>query len=116
MPVACAHGRQRIGTIRDALLGRQWAVILNCAHPGWPARLEPAQAWPSLPAWVPAGTKIQVHAGSADVSMLLSATTVMPAAVGARVLAQLPGGARVAVRLTGPQQAMLLPRRHWGQP
>ncbi len=111
----CEHGSRRVGTRKDAALGRQWAVVVNCAHPDWPAHLEPAEAWHSLPAWVPAGTKIEVRAGSGHVVMNLSGKTVAPGHVGQAVMVQLLGGSRVAARLTGTQEATLIPRRHWGR-
>lgn len=112
----CVHGRRRVGTWKDAALGRRWAVIVNCAHPSWPAHLEPVQEWSALPLWVPAGTGMEVRTENGHVSMHLSGTTVMPGRVGETVEVELRGGSRVEARLEGDGVAALVPRHHWGQP
>jgi hypothetical protein len=112
----CVHGSRRVGTLKDAALGRRWAVVVNCAHPAWPAHLEPVKEWSALPLWVPAGTGIEVRAENGHMAMHLSGTTVMPGRVGDTVEVQLRGGSRVEARLQGGGLAALVPRHHWGQP
>lgn len=111
----CVHGSRRVGTLKDAALGRGWAVVVNCAHPAWPAHLEPVTEWSALPPWVPAGTGIEVRTENGHVSMHLSGKTVMPGRVGDTVQVQLSGGSRVEARLEGASVAALVPRHHWGQ-
>jgi hypothetical protein len=114
-PDGCVRGSRRIGTMQDAALGRRWAVVVNCAHPSWPAHLEPARAWQALPLWVPAGTGVRVRAKSGHVVMNLTGKTVMPGRVGQIVLVQLRGGSRVEARLEDAGVAALVPRRNWRQ-
>lgn len=112
----CVDGSRRVGTLKDSVLGRGWAVVVSCAHPGWPAHLEPEHAWDALPVWVPAGSSVRVHAGDGQVAMNLMAVTVVPGRVGQKVTVKLRDGARVAARLVSAEEAMLMPNRRWGQP
>jgi hypothetical protein len=116
----CRCGSRRVGTIYDPTLRQRWAVVVNCAHPSWPAHLEPASEWPSLPPWVPAGTSVEVRAENGHVTMKLSGKTVTAGRVGEQVRVQLLGrsllGASwIDVRLEGAGKATLVPHHHWGQ-
>lgn len=109
----CIDGSRRVGTFRSPDLKREWAVIVDCAHPAWPAHLAPATAWPALPAWIPAGSKLRVYEVGSRVLINLEAVTLMPGRVGQKVKARLRDGARVEVRLVGREEAQFVPDEHW---
>ena len=109
----CIDGSRRVGTFRSPDLKQEWAVIVDCSHPAWPAHLAPAKAWAAMPAWIPAGSKLQVHEVGSRVLMNLEVVTLMPGRVGEEVKARLRDGARIEVRLMGREEAQLIPDEHW---
>lgn len=110
----CRDGWRRVGTMKDPTLGRSWAVVANCEHPAWPARLEPAARWKPLPEWVPAGSQIVVVSPEGGSAIRLNAVTVAPGRVGESVGARLTNHALVRVRLTAPGAGNLEVRARWG--
>jgi hypothetical protein len=110
----CAAGQagRRVGTLADG--AQSWAVIADCRHPGWPARLEPATGWAPLPAWVPAGTSLAVEGREAEIEM--DGKTLVPARVGETVRVRLRTGAAVTARLEDRTRAVLVVGRRWRQP
>lgn len=109
----CIDGSKRVGTFHSPGFAQKWAIIVNCAHPGWPARLAPDKDWAALPVWVPAGSRVLIHEVGSQVVMNLVAVTVMPGSVGQKVKAKLRDGAQVEVELTGKQDALLMPSMKW---
>jgi hypothetical protein len=112
----CAPGQagRRVGTLADSLQSRSWAVIADCRHPGWPAHLESAAGWAPLPAWVPAGRSLAVHARGSEIEM--DGRTLIPGRVGDTVRVRLRTGATVAARLEDGSRAALVVDPRWRQP
>lgn len=109
----CHDGWRRVGTLKDATLGKRWAVVASCEHPQWPARLEPESQWKPLPDWVPAGSPVVVISHVTGTAMRLRGMTVAPGRVGSFVRVRLINHALVRVRLTGRGQAEITGPRRW---
>lgn len=112
----CRDGWHRVGTVRDPVLRRTWAVVASCSHPAWPAHLEPANRWQGLAAWVPAGSQVVLRSQGSVTAMHLDGRTVTPARVGQAVMVRLTDGVRIRAKLITPKSAEMATVMHWRQP
>lgn len=113
-PVAgCRDGWRRVGTVKDPTLGRSWAVVSSCAHPAWPAHLEPTSRWKALPKWVPAGSRVTLTAPEGVTAMRLEGRTLTPGRVGQAVGVRLIDGARVRAKLLALDRAEMETAARW---
>lgn len=135
---ACASGWRADHYVYDATLHRDWAVLVNCAHPASPARMrltahkgasivvspdarrdqtprDPVQAL-----CVKAGDALEVsNPANSVVSMRLSGTAMQSASLGQTIRVRLnPEGAFVHAIVRGPHRVELAAAnsRVWRQP
>jgi hypothetical protein len=146
MPAVCAGAevcRSAAGSavsryVEDAALGKRWAVVVDCAHPGHPASMVPApeasmaaakggtdasgtlkqntgaamhSAWQDPgPPQVAAGMKVTLWSRETHVEMRLSGTALAAARTGdtVRVRAGLEGSVLKGV-VRGPASVEMLP-------
>ena len=88
-------------------------MVESCAHPAWPARLEPAWRWKALPKWVPAGSRVTVTAPEGVTSMRLDGKTLTPGRVGQVVGVRLIDGVRVRAKLMAADRAEMETAVRW---
>ena len=116
----CHDGWRRVGTTEDPVLRREWAVVVSCSHPAWPAHLEPADQWRGMAAWVPAGSRVVLSSAPGHrqevTAMHLIGKTLTPGRVGQGVTVRLIDGARVKAKLTSSGSAVITTAARWRQP
>lgn len=109
----CRDGWRRVGTMKDPTLRQSWAVVSSCAHPAWPAHLEPESRWKALPKWVPAGSRVTLTAPQGVTAMQLEGRTLTPGRVGQAVGVRLIDGARVRAKLLALDRAEMETVARW---
>lgn len=136
----CASGWRVDHYVHDAALHRDWAVLVNCAHPAAPARMQITsqrdagittplgERWSGKPTAGNSATVIGVKAGAAVevlgpangmVNMRLSGTAMQTASLGQTIRVRLnPEGYFVHAVVRGPSEVVLVAAKKlsWRQP